>query len=182
MTITYNAVESRYDVVKRHTPSTENTTDLIKNMKMGMLRNEDNTCSHGLPNIDGIRLDLSDTKQSNHVQVKCEPHDNLFLHNQTMSHEATDSNIPQISSSTSAETRVGSSTSPVSPIAIPELFLPKPSIRIIPLPSSEGYKGKHFATVRLFPFNSITSPTDMTVLIGKITTTLCCFNLCYILH
>ena len=48
----------------------------------------------------------------------------------------------------------------VSPIAIPELFLPNPSIRIIPLPSSEGYKGKHFATVRLFPFSSMTSPVD----------------------
>ena len=131
MTITYNAVESRYDVVKRHTPSTENTTDLIKNMKMGMLRNEDNACSHGLQNIDGIRLDLSDTKQKHHVQVKCEPHDNLFLHNQTITSEATNSDIHHISSSTSAEARLGGNTSPMSSIAMPTniIKLPKVSIK-----------------------------------------------------
>ena len=48
----------------------------------------------------------------------------------------------------------------VSPIAIPELFLPSPSILIIPLPSSDGYNGRHFATVLLLPLISITSPVD----------------------
>ena len=48
----------------------------------------------------------------------------------------------------------------VSPIAMPELFLPSPSILMIPLPSSDGYRGRHFATVRLFPFISMTSPVD----------------------
>ena len=131
MTITYNAVESRYDVVKRHTPSTENTTALMKNIKMGMLRNEDNACSHVLPNIDGIRIDLSNTKPSHHVQVKCEPHDNLFLHNQTITSEATNSDIHHISSSTSAEARLGGNTSPMSSIAMPTniIKLPKVSIK-----------------------------------------------------
>ena len=51
-------------------------------------------------------------------------------------------------------------TAMVSPIAIPELFLPRPSILIMPLPSSEGYNGRHFATVLLLPLISITSPVD----------------------
>ena len=48
----------------------------------------------------------------------------------------------------------------VSPIAIPELFLPNPSILIIPFPSSDGYNGRHFATVLLLPLISITSPVE----------------------
>ncbi len=51
-------------------------------------------------------------------------------------------------------------TETVSPIATPELFLVRPSILIIPLPSSEGYKGRHFATVFLFPLTSSTSPVE----------------------
>ena len=47
-----------------------------------------------------------------------------------------------------------------SPIAIPELFLPSPSILIIPFPSSDGYSGRHFATVLLLPLISMTSPVD----------------------
>ena len=118
MKITYNAVESRYDVVKRHIAGTENTTALITNMKIGMPRNEDNACSHVLPNIDGIRLDLSDTKQSHPVQVKCEPHDNLFLHNQTITSEATNSNIHQIAATSSNISELKASKAPSSKLVL----------------------------------------------------------------
>ena len=48
----------------------------------------------------------------------------------------------------------------VSLIATPELFLINPSILITPLPSSDGYNGRHFATVFLLPLISIISPVD----------------------
>ena len=51
-------------------------------------------------------------------------------------------------------------TTTVSPIATPELFRTRPSTRIIPLPSSEGYSGRHFATVRRLPLISTTSPVE----------------------
>ena len=51
-------------------------------------------------------------------------------------------------------------TATTSPIATPALFLIRPSILTIPLPSSEGYSGRHFATVLLFPLISITSPVE----------------------
>ena len=51
-------------------------------------------------------------------------------------------------------------TDMVSPMAMPELFLPRPSILMMPLPSSEGYSGRHLATDRRFPFISSTSPVE----------------------
>ena len=45
-------------------------------------------------------------------------------------------------------------------IATPALFLTKPSTLITFLPSSDGYKGRHFATVFRFPVISIISPVD----------------------
>ena len=48
----------------------------------------------------------------------------------------------------------------VSLMATPELFLIKPSILITPLPSSDGYNGRHLATVFRFPLISIISPVE----------------------
>ncbi len=48
----------------------------------------------------------------------------------------------------------------VSPIAMPALLRPRPSILSSPLPSSDGYRGRHFATVLRLPFISMTSPVE----------------------